>query len=285
MKRLLLATIAAISSLSAQLPAYQLYEIGGKSIDFDQLVAAAARADVVLFGELHNNAIAHWLELELAKALEEELGQRLVMGGEMFETDGQLLMDEYLSGLVAESYFEKEAKLWNNYATDYKPLVVLAKDKGLPFVCTNIPRRYAGMVAKNGLESLDHLEKAAKGLICPLPLVVDPDLPGYKALHAMGMGGHGSGENLMNAQAIKDATMAHHILANRDKDQVFLHVNGAYHSNNHEGIVWYLLQKNPKLRIITISTIESSNPQVLDEGHHSLADFIVNIDEDVTKTY
>lgn len=275
----------SLASLSVHMPAYQLFQKGGKAIDFEQLVAAAARADVVLFGELHNNAIAHWLELELARAMEGSLGQQLVMGGEIFETDGQLLMDEYLSGMIAESYFEKEAKLWNNYATDYKPLVLLAKEKGLPFVCTNIPRRYAGMVAKNGLESLEKLDRTAKELICPLPLVVDSELPGYKALLSMGMGGHGSGENLMKAQAIKDATMAHQILKNRDKDQVFLHVNGAYHSNNFEGIVWYLLQKEPKLRILTISTVESANPLELDEEHHALADYVLNIDEDVTKTY
>ena len=61
----------------------------------------------------------------------------------MFETDNQLIIDEYFSDLIKESSFESEVRLWKNYATDYKPLLNFAKQNGLKFVASNIPRRYA----------------------------------------------------------------------------------------------------------------------------------------------
>ncbi|MFY0673880.1 MAG: ChaN family lipoprotein [Bacteroidia bacterium] len=277
--------IAAAISIAAGLNAYKIYSKQLKSVDFDELVAATKEADVVLFGELHNNTIAHWLQLELTKALQKEKGNNLVLGAEMFEADGQLLLDEYLTGEITEKNFEKESKLWPNYSTDYKPLVKFAKENGLHFVATNIPRRYASKVAYEGVEALDDLSKQAKSYMCKLPFDVDSTLPGYNALLHMNMGPHGSSENFMNAQAIKDATMAHFILENLGKEQTFLHYNGAYHSNNFEGISWYLKQKKSKLKIVTISSREVNDVSTYDDSSKPDADFMIYIDEDVTKTY
>ena len=62
--------------------------------------------------------------------------------------------------------------------------------------------------------------------------------------------------NFARAQAIKDATMAYFILQNLKPGQTFLHFNGDYHSKNFEGIVWYLRQKQPDLKILTLSSVE-----------------------------
>ena len=85
----------------AQKPAYKLFREDGKKVKFDKMVAAASEADIVLFGELHNNPIAHWLQLELTKELYEKGGKELVLGAEMFEADNQMIMDEYLAGLIS----------------------------------------------------------------------------------------------------------------------------------------------------------------------------------------
>ena len=63
----------------------------------------------------------------------------------------------FFLGFISEKNFEKEARLWPNYKTDYKPLVSFAKDNNLSFVATNIPRRYASAVFKNGLKKLRNL--------------------------------------------------------------------------------------------------------------------------------
>jgi uncharacterized iron-regulated protein len=81
----------------------------------------------VFFGELHDNPIAHWLELQVTKDLYTEKGGKLVLGAEMFEADNQVVLDEYLKGIITGKQFETEAKMWQNYATDYKPMVDFAQ--------------------------------------------------------------------------------------------------------------------------------------------------------------
>lgn len=290
MKRIpIVIAIAFIAfAFKSDLPAYRLFDKEGKKMKYEKLVKAALEADVVLFGELHNNPIAHWLQYELTRDLHSELGESLVLGAEMFEADNQLIIDEYLSGKIRTRNFEAEARLWTNYKTDYKPLMEYAKEEGLRFIATNIPRRYASAVFMGGFEALDSMSNDAKKLIAPLPIPYDPELPGYKAMveEMGGMGGHGS-DNLPKAQAIKDATMSYFIRKGLSLPlaDLFLHFNGAYHSNNYEGIVWYLLKNKPDLRILTISTVEQAEIEELEDGNMNIADFIIAVPETMTKTH
>jgi len=66
------------------------------------------------------------------------------------------------AGLYPAKNFEDEAKIWKNYATDYKPIIEFAKSEGLHFVATNVPRRYAAFTSRNGLEALSQLSTDAK---------------------------------------------------------------------------------------------------------------------------
>jgi len=275
-------------AMQSDLPAYKLFNAKGKEANFKKLVKDAADADIVLFGELHNNPISHWMQLELTKALFAEKGSNLILGAEMFETDNQLLMDEYLSGKVKGKNFEDEAKLWKNYKTDYKPLVEFAKENELTFIASNVPRRYASLVNKDGFEGLDSLSDNAKTLLPDLPVAYDPELPGYKSMMDMmaGMGGsHEPNPNLPKAQAIKDATMANSILKYFESGKLIIHYNGAYHSNNYEGIMWYLQQKYPDLKILTITSVEQENVEGLEDENSGLADYTICIPSDMTKTY
>ena len=101
-------------------PAYYLFDKNGKIIKYQKMLKQLQEADIVLFGELHDNPIAHWLQLELTRDVHKTKGERLVLGAEMFESDNQLILDEYLTGVIFESKFEAEARLWPNYKTDYK---------------------------------------------------------------------------------------------------------------------------------------------------------------------
>ncbi|MCO5264655.1 MAG: ChaN family lipoprotein [Lentimicrobium sp.] len=287
MKRLtlLILSLALLTSMSADLPAYKIFNKKDKETDFSKLLKEASEADVIFFGEQHNNPINHWLQFELTKALYAEKGKRLVLGAEMFESDNALLLNEYLSGAITEKSFESEAKLWPNYKTDYKPLVSFARDSSLRFIATNIPRRYASIVNRNGFEGLDSLDAAAKTYIAPLPVAYDAELPGYKSMIEMmgGQGGHVN-ENLPKAQAVKDATMAYFINKNLNPGETFLHFNGTYHSDNFEGIVWYLKNLNPNLKILTISAVEQKNIDKPEKENSSKADFIIITPETMTKT-
>ncbi|WP_051295818.1 ChaN family lipoprotein [Eisenibacter elegans] len=279
--------MSALEAQQLDKPAYRLFDSNGQESNYAALLKEAVKADVVLFGELHNNPICHWLQIELAQDLHQARENALVLGGEMFEADDQLALNEYLTGLLSDANFESETKIWTNYKTDYKPLIAFAAQKQLPFIATNIPRRYASMVSRSGLEVLEKLPSEVRQWIAPLPIVVDLSLPGYAQMMEM-MQGHGGGmkaANFAQAQAIKDATMAHRILANWHKDKTFLHFNGAYHSDNHEGIVWYLRKQAPKLKILTISTVEQASIQTLQEDAKQKADFIIATPNTMTKTY
>jgi len=269
-------------------PAYYLFDKNGNETKFKDLLKDAASSDIILFGESHNDPICHWLELEITKGLFEESGDKLVLAAEMFETDNQLLLDEYLSGLIKTKSFEDEAKLWDNYKTDYKPLVEFAKEKNLRFVASNVPRRYASLVNKVGFDTLNTISKEAKDLIAPLPIAYDPELPGYKGMIKMmedaGQGSHAT-LNLPKAQALKDATMAYFILKNFRTGQKILHFNGSYHSDNFEGINWYLKNQNPGLKIMTITTVAQDTIENLKDENIGKADFIICVPSNMTKTY
>lgn len=275
------ATIA-----SQDLQAYRIFTGEGKKADFRDIVKAASDADIVFFGELHDNPIAHWLELELTRSLFAVKGKDLNLAAEMFETDNQLLIDEYFAGLIRETSFESEVRKWNNYDTDYKPLLNFAKDNGLRFVASNIPRRYASMVSTGGFEALEKLEPEAKKYIAPLPVEYDPELPCYKDMMSMpgGPGMHAS-DNLPKAQAIKDATMASSILKYWQKGQLTIHYNGSYHSDRYQGIIWYLNKYNPGLKITTISINLQDDIKKMDEGMKGYADFVVVVPNSMTRTY
>lgn len=261
--------------------AYQIFNAKGQKTDYVKMLKHAQKQEVVLFGEYHDNAVIHWLQWVLTRDLNSK--SSLVLGAEMFEADNQKALNQYLSGEITQKGLDTLARLWNNYKTDYKPLVDFAKEHGIPFVATNIPRRYASMVFKGDFSALDSLSEVEKSWIAPLPILYDENLPGYKAMLEM-MGGH-AGPTLPKAQAIKDATMAHFILSNLKSNSIFLHYNGTYHSDNFEGIYWYLKQHEPDLKVMTIATVTQTNLKKLADEHIGKADFIIVVDEMVTKTY
>lgn len=263
--------------------AYQLFNKSGIPVDYNYLLQRAAEADIVLFGEFHNNPIHHWLQLELTADLIKKYPGKLVLGAEMFEADNQQALNDYLSGIINEKQFTETARLWRNYTTDYKPLVEIAKQHNLAFIATNIPRKYANLVYRGGFEALDTLSNTEKNWIAPLPIKYDGNMPAYKNIFEAA-GGHG-GENLPKSQAIKDATMAHFILKNYTPGKLFMHYNGTYHSNNFESIYWYLKQKNPSLKIMTIAVQEQENLQILEEKAINLGDVILVTPPTMTKTY
>src|SRR4249920_1019056 len=99
MKKNLLLVLLALCSMSVfaqQKPAYILYNARGKKISYKKMIKQLAKKDIVLFGEFHNNAIAHWLELAVAKDLAEK--RNLIFGAEMFEADNQQALNDYLAG-------------------------------------------------------------------------------------------------------------------------------------------------------------------------------------------
>lgn len=278
----LIFLVITICVLGQKTIAYRIFTGKGKIVSADKMMKNLEKADIILFGEYHNNPISHWLEYEVSNYLSDKY--KIILGAEMFETDNQEFLTKYINGDIDRSAFDTLVRLWSNYNTDYAPLVKLAKLKKIDFIATNVPRRYAAMVNKNGFAILDSLPENEKAYIAPLPIEFDPELPGYKKMIGMMMPGHNF-QNLPKAQALKDATMAWNIYKNYKQGYKFIHFNGAYHSDNYEGILWYLKKLNPNLKYITISTVSQTDVSKLKNENKNIADFIICVNKNMTTTY
>lgn len=286
MKKLLVIFLlfCGVAAPAQELPAYTIFNKKEKAISFGKMLKQIEEADVILFGEQHNDAVLHCLQLRLVKALHSKYP--LVLGAEMFESDNQTILNEYLAGLITHQQLATEAKVWRNHKTDYKPLLDFAKDNQLHFVATNIPRRYASLVGKKGLEALSELSEEAKKWMAPLPFEVDLTLSGYAwMIETMGSHSQGDPANIAKAQASKDVTMAYFIAQNLEEGKKFVHFHGSFHSNNFQGIYDYLKKSHPNLKIMTIASVNQEDIARLKEENKELADFIIATPADGPKSY
>lgn len=278
-----------LTALSLQVDSslYRIYDTHTRQeITLPQLADALQAADVVFFGEEHNDSVAHLLEYELLKAMDERYdGMALSM--EMFVSDDQLVLNEYLSGMVTERNLTKDAVLWNNYK-DYRPMVEYAKVQHLPVLAANAPSRYTNRVTREGLESLRALDKSAKSLLAPLP--IDTLTGAYFEKFAGLMGGHEGMGNLKiyQSQNLWDATMAYRIskLAKKKSVKKILHLNGRFHSDEQLGTVAQLRTYARGMAVFNISCFPHASFTHPDWSAFShLAHFIILTNPDMAKTF
>lgn len=262
---------------------FQIYNSKGRKVSTKKFFRSIEKSDIILFGEFHDNPIIHWLQLKTAQYLNVKRG--VVIGAEMIESDQQEVINKYLAGEIDQKGLDSSVLLWTNYKTDYKPIVDFAKEEKISFYGTNVPRVHASFVYRHGLDELHaSLDSEEKQFVAPLPIPYDENLPSYQAMLKM-MGDHKPNPYFPMAQAIKDATMAYFILKYYDENKCFLHLNGAYHSNHYEGIYWYLKEYQFQGDITTISTVQQSNVKQFEDEYKGIADFIIVVDEEMTKTH
>ncbi len=267
---------------------FKLYNQKGEIVQYTKMINDLADSDMFFFGEYHTNPISHWMQIEMTKSFYEIKGDKLFFGAEMFENNNQLVLNEYLAGFYPEKKMLPEiTQLWKNYKTDYKPLIEFAKENKLRFIASNIPRRYASMLNKNGMNALDSLSVEALKLIGPdLKKYFDPTIKAYAEM-ASAMGEHVP-PNMLNiqiAQAAKDATMAHFSLKNFSKGDFYFHFNGSYHSNYNQGIIWWINKIQPGLTIKSITTVTKSEwEKMTDEEKASIANYTIVVVDNMTHT-
>ena len=267
--------------------AFVIYNAKGKAVKYKDLKTNCLSGNLILFGEYHDNPIAHWLQLELTQDAFEQKGTNLMLGFEMFEQDQQTVLTRYLNGGFPEKSLKDSLRLWPNYETDYAPLIEFAKANRLACIADNIQRKYASLMFKKGRSAFDTLSPLILSQMADPYFKIDTSLSQYQALKDMAS--HmpaGSGGNFMvESQAFKDATMAKFILKNMQPNTFFMHFNGAYHSDFYQGIMWYLLQEKPTLKITTISTVTQQDIKALEKENFGKADFIICVPENMTRTH
>ena len=257
---------------------------------YQEMMDRLARADVVFFGEQHDDPETHFAEAMVLESLG-RTGRPVVLSLEMFERDVQPALDEYLAGRLSEADFVARSRPWPRYATDYRPLVELAKARGWPVIASNIPRPMASAVGRKGMAALDTLSAAerrhaARDNLCPAD--------DYHARFMEQMQGHGapsgaaaSGDTLPTAmaerfylaQCVKDEAMAESIVETRrraPRNAIVVHYNGSFHSDFGQGTVDRVRRREPEWRLAVVTAIPVRNPASAPVAPQSgRADFVI----------
>ena len=257
--------------IGAAAAALRVYDSkANRFIPFTKLAEAAAKADLVFFGEQHDDPATHASELAVLAAL----GERrpgVVVTLEMFERDVQPLVDQYLAGTISEANFLAGSRPWDRYTTDYRALVELARVRGWPVVAANVPRRLASAVSRRGLALLDTLNAAdrrfmAQENLCPKDA--------YYTKFAETMTGHSAGggpptaadaaamaqmtDKFYEAQCVKDEAMGEAIVnawRAAPKGAVVFQVDGAFHSDAGLGTVARARRRAPEAKTVVLSAV------------------------------
>jgi len=266
---------------------YKVYDVKKqKTISLDDIVADMANADVLFFGEEHNDSIGHYLEINLFKKLAVVYGNKIGLTLEMFHTDVQPVINEYLASVITEKNFTKEARAWNNYK-DYKPMIEFAKTDGISVIGGNAAARYSNSVTKNGLEILTKLPANSKQFLPPN--LIDTLTGRYYEKFIALLGGHGMGNmKVYQTQNFWDATMAWSIakFAKENKGKKIFQVNGRFHSDEKLGTYAQLKKYAPKLKALNIAAFTAedfANPDW--EKHKDLGDYVILTDPKVKKSF
>jgi uncharacterized iron-regulated protein len=247
----------------------------GGEVNYGQMMSRVANADVVFFGEQHDDTAAHRVEQELLATLG-ATNRPVILSLEMFERDVQVVLDDYLAGRVSESSFLAGARPWERYASDYRPMVELARARRLPVIAANVPRPLASAIGRRGLAALDSLSvaeraNAAQDFACPHD--------DYRARFMETMRGHSPSagtapqpgdtlttammERFYVAQCAKDETMAESIVDARRRapaNSVVLHVTGSFHSDYAQGVVARVRRRAPAWDLVTITAVPVRDP-------------------------
>jgi uncharacterized iron-regulated protein len=258
-----------------------------KVVSVDEVISSLNTADVLFFGEEHNDSTCHVLERVFLEGISQKYPGKTALSMEMFETDCQEVLNEYLDSLIREKNFITESRAWHNYK-DYRPMIEYAKSAKIPVIAANAPARYVNMVSRMGLISLEKLDKTAKAWLPPLP--IDTATGAYYNKFIEIMGGHSAmgGMQMFQAQNLWDATMGWSIaqFAKKHRDYKIFQVNGGFHSEEKLGAAAQLKKYSPKLRILNIACFPDESFDNPNWSKYSKDnDYIILTDPKLPKTY
>jgi len=244
---------------------------------------AASKAGVIMLGENHEDKEAHKLELDILKKITTTRENRTGLSLEFYDRESQSVMNEYLGGLVDLDTFLGDARPPGNYE-DYQPLLEYCKEKNLPALASNCPRRYTRMVSKNGRDYLNQLNNTSSSQwLPPLPYAGASDAYTQNFIDIMRHMGNNNPNvptKMLDAQSLWDATMAHSISGFLNKVDTVLHVTGYFHIQHKLGTVEHLQRYAPGVDLLTVVILPSEQLDALNDEQKNIGDLVALTDLD-----
>lgn len=168
----------------------------------------AARPQLLLLGEVHDNPDGHRARYELLQAVVRE-GWRPALVMEQFDREQQPLLDQAQRDCkTADCLIALAGKSSWDWPL-YRPLLQLALDHQLPLIAANVSRAEAGKATRDGLEALFEADTVARlHLAEPLPADIEAE-----QLHSI-IEGHcnmlpeATARTMIRAQVARDVAMA-----------------------------------------------------------------------------
>lgn len=254
-------------------------------VDIADVARDVADADVVFFGEFHEDSIAHSLQVAFLEEIAARRGD-VALGLEMFERDVQEVIDDWLRGETSDDDFLGRARPWPNYDVAYRPLVDIARAEGWPVVATNLPQFLASAIARGGLSALDTLAVDQRRFAAAESQCGDGDYWDrfvaaiIETADSSGHQAFGQSDpmlrNMFEAQCARDEAMAESIAGLLQPGRLVVHINGAFHSDFRLGTVARLVRRRPDARVRTISAIPLEDLDPLDmNAQRDRADYLI----------
>ncbi len=135
----------------------------GAEVSFDEMVAELRTKDLVFIGEVHTDPDHHLIQVQLLLALLDSAAPAgLAM--EFFQQPQQAVLDRYLDGSLSEAAFLEQVDWQRNWGYDYRfyrPLLLLARQRGARVFAVNAPREVIRKVARQGLAALSVEERGS----------------------------------------------------------------------------------------------------------------------------
>ena len=144
----------------------QVKDGSGKAVAREAFMERAARAQLVCLGEQHDDADHHAFQQALwhmLAARSQRDGRALALGLEMVQQPFQPALDDYLQGYLNAKELAAAVEWPRRWGYDFgffKPLFHSAHELGADVLALNAPRELTRQVARHGLQSLSHRERA-----------------------------------------------------------------------------------------------------------------------------
>lgn len=249
----------------------------GSPITWPYLLDRCAMADVVILGETHTDPAAHAFQLAVVEALLER-GEPMALCLEMLERDEQLVVDDYVEGIIDRDDFAKltRSSSWRGWSAWYQPIVDAARAAGAPVIAANAPRRYVRLARTDGYERLEALPAQRRALFA-IPPALPEGTYRERFWEIMGAGDDDDGddgdtdegaesadtahadarmESIFRAQLVWDATMAESVVrAVEDGADPAVLLVGHFHSDFEGGTVLEIRRRRPDLDVVVVSLL------------------------------